>query len=299
MASQLIRSEGNIKIWSLLGSGDSARIEAMLRLYAELLPQYAHYVPRLRRRAESGEDCRPGHIVHYWLLEVDGQPAAFHTFRYVQERRVGLAHALAVKPAYRTVYVCWQPLSMYLLHACLDQILIDAKRLGDEFTYGVVNEVEPTHLMDHYMGHGILELPLAYVKPVFPLEQAGRTRAEEIALAHFVPMFLGILPDATRGIPFYSSDLITNFALAFLVDHYGLPIEHRQVQSVLSSIPAVFRKTELSVPGINSLQFPDQPIPVEGNRAGSAGMLHEVSSHLAAATRPHRGTTASLRTSNY
>ena len=260
MASQLVRSEGNIKIWSLLGSGDTRRIDAMLHLYAELLPKYVHYVPRLRRRAEWGEERRLGHIVHYWLLEVDGEPAAFHTFRYVQKRRVGLSHALAVKPAYRNQYVCWQPLSMYLLHACLDQIQADAKGLGEEFTYGVVSEVEPSRLMDRYMENGVLELPLAYVKPAFPPEQPRRTRTEEFALAHFVPMFLGILPDATKGIPFYTSDLIANFALAFLVDHYGLPVEHREVQSVLSSIPPVFRKMESSPQEVDSPGYTDFPI---------------------------------------
>jgi hypothetical protein len=257
MSSQLVRSDGNIKIWSLLGSGDTLRIEAMLRLYAELLPRYAHYIPRLRRRTEWGEERRLGHIVHYWLLEVDGEPAALHTFRYVQKRRVGLSHALAVKPAFRNEYVCWQPLSMYLLHACLEQVLVDAKALGEESTYGVVSEVEPSHLMDRYMENGILELPLAYVKPVFPAEQPGRPRAEEIALTHFVPMFLGILPDASKSIPFYTSDLIANFALAFLIDHYGLPIEHREVQSVLSSIPPVFRKTDSTPQGVvDYMDFP-------------------------------------------
>jgi hypothetical protein len=260
MASQLVRSEGNIKIWSLLGTGDTARIEAMLRLYAEFLPKYAHYIPRLRRRAERGEKHRLGHIVHYWLLEVDGEPAAFHTFRYVQKRRVGLSHALVVKPAYRNIYVRWQPLSMYLLNACLDQVRADAKGLGEEFTYGVVSEVEPSHLMNRYMENGVLKLPLVYAKPVFPPEQPGYTRMEEIALAHFVPMFLGILPDATKGIPFYTSDLIANFALAFLIDHYGLPVEHQQVQSLLSSIPPVFRKMESIPQEIDSLEYTDFPI---------------------------------------
>ncbi|RPI92376.1 MAG: hypothetical protein EHM40_13220 [Chloroflexi bacterium] len=242
MASQLIRSEGNIRVWSLLGSGDTARIEAMLSLYAELLPQYAHYVPRMRRRAEWGEEQRPGHIVHYWLVEVDGQPAALRTFRYVHERRVGLAHAMVVKPAYRAVDVCGQRLSLYLVHVCLEQVIADAKRLGDDFTFGIVKEVESSSLMDHFMKNGILELPLAYMRPLFPAEQPGRTRADEIALVRFAPMFLGILPDAARGIPFYSADLIANFALAFLVDHYGLPLEHPRVQSVLNSIPALFRR---------------------------------------------------------
>lgn len=244
MASQLVRSEGDIKIWSLLGSGDTRRIEAMLSLYAELFPQYAHYVPRMRRRAQSGQEHREGHIVHYWLLEVDGQPAALRTFRYVRERHAGLAHALAVRPAYRNVSVSGQRLSMYLVHACLDQVIEDAKRLGDEFIFGMVNEVESPNLMEHYKKNGILELPVKYVEPVFPGEQAGRTRAEEIALVRFSPMFLGILPDTAKGIPFYTSDLVASFALTFLVDHYGLPVAHPQVQSVLNSIPALSRRME-------------------------------------------------------
>ncbi len=254
MTSQLVRSDGNIKIWSLLGSGDMLRIEAMLRLYAELLPKYAHYIPRLRRRTEWGEEHRPGHIVHYWLLEVDGEPAAFHTFRYVQKRRVGLSHALAVKPAYRNLYVCWQPLSMYLLNACLAQVLVDAQGLGEEFTYGVVSEIEPTRLLDRYTENGVMELPLTYAKPVFPPELSCRTRMEEIALAHFVPMSLGILPDATKAIPFYTSDLITNFALAFLIDHYGLPMGHEHVRSVLNSILPAFRQREPIPSNMRTLQ---------------------------------------------
>ncbi len=260
MTSQLARSEGNLKIWSLLGSGDTARIEAMAGLYAQLLPQYAHYVPRLRRRAEYGEEHRTGHLVHYWLLEVDGEPAAFHAFRYVRERRVGLSQALVVKPAYRKLQAGGQRLSLYLLSASLEQVVADAARLGDERPFGVISEVEPSSLMDHYMQHGLLELPIAYVKPLFPAEQPGRTHAEEIASSNFIPMFLCILPDRARDIPFYTSDLIANFAMTFLVDHYGLPLEHREVQSVLGSIPAVFRKRKVSSQEIDLLPYPSHAI---------------------------------------
>jgi hypothetical protein len=155
-----------------------------------------------------------------------------------------LAHALAVKPAYRTVNVGEQRLAMFLVRACLDQIIADSKRLGDEFTFGMVNEVESPNLMEHYKRNGILELPVKYMEPVFPGERPGRTRAEEIALVRFAPMFLGILPDTRGGIPFYTSDMVASFAMAFLVDHYGLPVEHPQVQSMLNSIPALSRRIE-------------------------------------------------------
>lgn len=239
MASQLIRHEGPVKIWSLLGSGDVARIEAMLRLYAELFPQYAHYVPRMRRRAEFGAEHRPGHVVHYWLVEVDGRPAAIRTFRYVRGRQVGLAHALAVEPAFREVMAGGQRLSMFLVHACLDQMIADAERLGDAPVLGMVNEVESPRLMEHYIKNGIVELPVKYVEPIFPPEKPGRSHSDEIALVHFSPMFLGFLPNPDLEEQTYTSELIADFAMAFLVDHYGLPPEHPQVQAVLASIPVL------------------------------------------------------------
>ncbi len=239
MPARLVRQDGFVKVWALLGSRDTTRIEAMLGLYAKLFPKYGHYVPRMRRRAEFGEERRAGHIVHYWLVEVDGQPAAIRTFRYVHNRQVGLAHALAVDPAYRQVTVGGQRISMFLVHACLDQIMLDAKRLGDPPPLGMVNEVESSHLMEHYKRHGILELPVHYVEPIFPSEQFGRSREEEIALINFSPMFLGLLPDVAAGLRMFTSELVSNFALAFLVDHYGLPVDHPQVQSVLDSIPVL------------------------------------------------------------
>ena len=238
MSARLIREDGPVKIWELLGSGDASRVDAMCQLYARLFPQYAHYVPRMKRRAQFGQDARDGHVLHYWLVEVDGQPAALRTFRYVRARHCGLAHALAVDPVYREVTVHGQRLSIHLVHACLDQVIANAKMLGDEPAFGMVNEVESWRLMERYMRNGIIHLPVDYVEPVFPAEQAGRTREQEIELIHFSPMYLGFLPNPELGSQIYSASMIADFALAFLVDHYGLPLEHPRVQAVLQSIPA-------------------------------------------------------------
>jgi hypothetical protein len=239
MAARLVREDGTVKIWELIGSGDEARVEAMLELYARLFPQYAHYIPRMRRRAALGEEHRPGHIVHYWLAEVNGQPAGIRTFRYVRERHCGIAIALAIDPVYREATVHRQRLSLFLIHACLDQIIEDAKRLGDPPPFGMVNEVEYPHLMDHYKHYGIIELPVKYIEPIFPPELDGRSRAEEIALLQFLPTSLGFLANpALNGIT-HSMENVAKFALAFLVDHYGLPMDHPQVQAALDSIPVL------------------------------------------------------------
>ncbi len=233
---QLIRSEGRVQLRSLLGSDDTRRIEALLDLYARLFPQYAHYVPRMRRRAAYGAEHRRGQIVHYWLVEVDGRPAGFRTFRYLAGRHVGLAHSLGVDPAYREVYVDGQRLSMFLVRACLEQIINDAARLRDGPCLGMVNEVESPRLMKHYEEHGIIRMPVEYAEPVFPAERQGRSREEELALTRFSPMYLGFLPAPGYEDLNYTGELMADFALAFLVDHYGLPEDHPQVQAVLDSV---------------------------------------------------------------
>jgi GNAT superfamily N-acetyltransferase len=236
-AAHLVREDGPVKVWELLGSGDDARVDAMCQLYAKLFPQYAHYVPRMKRRAKFGLEKREGHIVHYWLVEVNDQPAAIRTFRYVRARHCGLAHTLAVDPKYREVTVGGQRLSIYLVHACLDQIIANAAELGDSPALGMVNEVESPRLMEHYKRNGIIQLPVTYAEPIFPAEQVGRTREQEIEQIHFSPMYLGFLPNPELDSQVYSASMIADLALAFLVDHYGLPLDHPRVQAVLQSIP--------------------------------------------------------------
>jgi hypothetical protein len=152
---------------------------------------------------------------------------------------VGLAHALAVDPAFRHVTVEGKRLSMFLASLCLEQILADAIAYGDAPALGIANEVEYPRLMQHYKQHGVIELPVKYVEPIFSSEELSRTREEALALIQFSPMTLGFLPDPASEARPYSSEVISDIALAFLVDHYGLPPGHPQVQAVLQSIPVL------------------------------------------------------------
>ena len=231
-----VQQAGNVAIYELLGSGDTERIEKMLGLYAKLFPQYQHYVPRMRRRAQFGNEHREGHIVHYWLVEVDGQPAGLRTFRYVRGRRCGLAHSLAVDLAVRDVVVNENRLAVFIIYECLNRVIQDAKERGDLPLYGMVNEVEPSRLMAHYINNGLVQLPLKYVEPIFPPEVDGRSRMDEITNIRFSPMHIGFLPNPEVNIEKYTCEMISNFVKAFLVDHYGLPEEHPVVLDVLESI---------------------------------------------------------------
>jgi hypothetical protein len=236
MPAKLIFEQGNVAIYDVLNSDDTPRIEALLELYGRLFPQYQRYTPRMRRRAQFGSEHREGHIVHYWLVEVDGQPAGLRTFRYVKKRHCGLAHALAVDPLFRKVEVQGKRLAVFIIYECLAQIIRDAAEQGDTPPLGMVNEVEPERLMEHYTRNGLVQLPIQYVEPIFPPEVEGRSRADELAATVFAPMRMGFLPNPNMKIETYSRAMITEFALAFLSDHYGLPENHPTVISVLASI---------------------------------------------------------------
>ncbi len=236
MTARLAAKEGNVAIYDLLGSGDHERIEALLDLYARLFPQYRHYVPRMRRRAEFESEHRSGHIVHYWLAEVDGRPAGLRTFRYVRNRHCGLAHALAVDPEFRATMVGEKRLAVFIIYECLNQIIRDAQEAGDEPPLGMVNEVDPDELMKHYIRNGLIRLPIDYVEPIFPPEEEGRSRADELTATEFHPMKMGFLPNPQVKIEAYTKEMIENFALAFLTDHYGVPAEHPAVRRTLDSI---------------------------------------------------------------
>lgn len=237
MSARLVLQEGNVCIYDVLNSGDERRVESMLGLYGRLFPQYQHYIPRMRRRAQFDAEHRSGHIVHYWLVEVDGQPAGLRTFRYVPARRCGLAHALAIDPVFRDVFVDDEKrLPVFVIYECLAQILRDAQKRGDPPPLGMVNEVEPDRLMEHYARNGLVKLPVQYVEPIFPPEVEGWSRLEEIAAIKFSPMHMGFLPNPDAKVETYSSNMLKDFVRAFLIDHYGLPENHPVVMNVLDSI---------------------------------------------------------------
>lgn len=238
MPAHLVMQEGEVAIYELLGSGDNERVEKMLELYTRLFPQYQHYVPRMRRRAQFGNEHRSGHVVHYWLVEVGGEPAGLRTFRYVRDRHCGLAHALAVDPKFRQVLVNDRRLAVFVIYECLAQVIRDARERGDSPPLGIVNEVEPEHLMEHYIRNGLMQLPLKYVEPIFPPEMEGRSRLEELAVTKFSPIQMGFLPNPGLKVEYYSHAMISDFVLAFLVDHYGLPEDHPAVLKVIETIRA-------------------------------------------------------------
>ncbi len=236
MPARLVVQKDSVAVYELLGSGDDQRIEAMLGLYQTLFPQYQHYVQRMRRRAKFKNEHREGNVVHYWLIEVNGNPAGLRTFRYVRHRHCGLAHALAIHPDFRETLVDNKKLSVFIIYECLHQIIRDAKERNDPPPLGMVNEVETNRLMEHYERNGLIQLPLKYVEPIFPPVAEGASREDELAQVRFSPMHMGFLPNPEAKINTYTKAMMTDFVLAFLVDHYGLPENHPVLLETLNSI---------------------------------------------------------------
>ena len=232
MAANWIYNQDGVVIYELLASGDDERLDAMLALYAEFFPEYAHYLPRMRRRAEFASDKRDGHIAHYWLVEYEGKPVGLTTFRYIMARECGLGVSFAIKTDARTIEVGKVRLSTFIIAEIMRQLRKDAAQTETRL-YGLVTEVEHRSLMEHYKKMGMLELPVDYFEPIYPPEAEGDNIASRIEKINFIPVILAIVPSRIFE---FSTSVLINFTEAFLIDHYELPKSHPRVQKALRSI---------------------------------------------------------------
>ncbi len=232
MGVDLVHSQNGVNIYELLASGDVERLEAMLSLYAKFFPEYEHYCPRMRRRAQFSSDKRTGHLAHYWLIEYEGKPIGLTTFRYIVERECGLGVSFAIDTEARSIRVGEQRLSTFVISKIMEQLRDDAART-DTGLYGLVTEVEHRNLMEHYKKMGMLELPMQYYEPIYPPEEEGDDLQSRIKKISFIPVILAITPNGEFEL---TKPVLRNFAEAFLIDHYELPLEHPMVQKTLKSI---------------------------------------------------------------
>ena len=233
MPAQIVYEGSRTRIFELLGSGDEVRIDAMLALYSQYFPEYAHYTSRMRRRVVFPMDARPGHMAHYWLIEVDERPMGISTFRYIQKRKCGIGVSVALDSSVRSVMEGDKRLSAIVISETLKRFADDQRTMGDSEFFGMVTEVEHRELMEHYKRLGMLELPIQYFEPVFPAHLNGNKPSEPES---FKPVILGFTPNPKLPLREFDCKVLTDFALAFLVDHYGLSNDHQVVKSVIESI---------------------------------------------------------------
>ncbi len=237
-----IPAGSGLAVYELI-EGDPERLEAALRLYAALMPKYAHYMPRMRHRAQLSADHDPRFLEHLWLLEVDGDPAALTAFKYVPGRHCGLGIDLVVSPDYRAFGVGrYRRLAEFVNASVVAQVHADARAAGHPTPVGLVVEVAAPELVAHYRQYGLVELPVEYLEPSFPPQIEAHTGPVDPEELTFSPMHLGIFPTVGTRFDLSDRDMLADLVMAFLVDHYRLPGDHWAVRRALESLWSHERK---------------------------------------------------------
>ncbi len=230
--------------------GDPVYRKKMLDLYAETFPEYAYYLPYMDYRMSLPVDADPLFIERWWLIEIDEEPVALRLFKYSPSRRCALVLGTAIKPQFRKHPVPGYPrLLPYLIDLSIEQIETDAISLGQPLPAGFVSEFqlpEPgmsreeasyhQHIIERYRELGCVDLPVDYFEPPYIV---GRERfVSNVApdALSFNHMMFSILPLQRGDFDIHDRKQITDFALAFLVDHYRLSEDHWAVRRALESI---------------------------------------------------------------
>ena len=220
----------------LLGE-NSQQLDAFFALYTELMPDYTNYVERMQQRAMNSVDHDPRFVEHYKLFTVAGKAAGLTTYKYIPARRCGLGIDLAVKPEYRGLEVSgFGRLAEYIILSIQKQIIADAKRLRASVPVGLFVEVGSERLVARYKEYGFWETPIEYYEPSFPSDVTAHTEPFDLDKMTFIRRHVGVFPTDEGTLDPYDQPLINDMALAFLVDHYGLPVDHWAVQRALESI---------------------------------------------------------------
>lgn len=226
--------QANLTLHNIV-SGNTTYLPTLETILTDLMPQYAHYIPRIRKVAANAPDFETGFVQHQWLCLVDGEPAGIIIFKYVAQRACGLGLDFAIIPQYRHYQWGGQRLAYILLQLCLHQLQLDAEKHGRKPSLGLLVEVEPTgKLVAQYQRYGFLTLPINYHEPPFIIHTPtdhGRLTDEA-----FLPMKLGIFPSQPAN-HYQDAAVLKALIYAFLIDHYGMIDTHWSVQQAIQSIP--------------------------------------------------------------
>ena len=229
--------------------GDPIFQQRLLDLYAEFFPEYSYYLPYMAYRMSLDIDSDSGFIERWWLVEVDEQPVALRLFKYSLRRNCALVLGTAVRPEFRRYLVdSYDRLSNYLIDLSTEQINADARAAGRRPPIGVVSEFQlpddsmsaeeyayHQHIINRYKEIGCIQLPVDYYEPPHIVNRERYLTVSPSEL-HYNHMMLSILPIQGGGFDIRNRETTTDFALAFLTDHYKLPENHWVVRNAFESI---------------------------------------------------------------
>lgn len=253
--SLTVLSIAGLSVHETIG-GEPGYRQKMLELYPHFFPEYSYYLPYMAYRMEQSIDSDPGFVERWWLVEVEGVPAALRLFKYSPGRNCALVLGMAVKPEFRKVAVeGYDRLSEFIVDLSADQIRADAEDAGRPVPAGFSSEFqfpEPTmpeeeqrfhqHIIDRYREIGYIGLPVEYYEPPHIIGRENFILDAAYTDLPYHRMLLSILPIAGGHIDLEDRQMITDFTLAYLTDHYRLPEDHWAVRRALDSIESHYRK---------------------------------------------------------
>jgi len=230
--------------------GNAAHREKMLALYAEFFPEYSYYLPYMAYRMELPIDADPHFVERWWLVEVDNQPVALRLFKYSPQRNCALVLGTAVKPEFRKFAADgYARLATFIINHSAKQVKADAQAAHRPIPAGLVSEVQlpddtmstseaesHQHIIDRYRELGYIELPVDYYEPPHIMGRESFLQDITYDQLPFHHMVLSIFPIEGGKFDIQNRQMITDFTLAYLTNHYRLPDDHWTVRGALESI---------------------------------------------------------------
>lgn len=242
----------SLTVSETIGGSETHR-QTMLALYADIFPGYAYYLPYMDYKMRQRIDHDPAFLERWWLVEIEGDPAALAYFKYSPRYDLSFNLSVGVHPRYRRFSVAGHDrLFAFIQQAMEEQTYADAAAFNRPLPDGMVAEnqkPEPgmtvdeqqwhLHVIERFHEMGYLEMPVIYQEPPYIIGTESFFNDIDLAGVGFHDMMLTIKP--TKSLSPNDPDLMRRSALMILVDHYKLPLDHWAVQAALQSIEAQSR----------------------------------------------------------
>lgn len=228
---------GGITIRSVDGP-DSPHLPTAVRLFRDLFPSYAAYIPFIEACAEARSPRFPAMHNHLWLVERSSTPIGVRLFCYLHRRDLGYGVFIGVQTPYRSA-----GLGSWLVQQTKLQLALDAQAYDRPEPLGYFVEVDRAEdansemerlirqrRLNFQLRNGAVLLPVDYLEP--PLPPAADTTGRSPAPAPR-PMHLVFHP--TGGHRSLTRSQLLDLLNGIYSDVYQLPATAPLVRQVMNS----------------------------------------------------------------
>ncbi|MFZ9629107.1 MAG: hypothetical protein ACO3C1_07115 [Ilumatobacteraceae bacterium] len=230
--AQVVADSGErVTLDDLVGGAGADRVASLVALHPALFPASGVLRPAIERDAAVAGD-RGDLVVHQLLVSVDGRPAGFLLVDCNLQRGVAVVLFMGLsKPARRLTFgghsfAAWL-VALVLAHLSRD---LDAHGLPVP-GLGLVGEAVTAVEVRLWRGLGFRLLPVEYAEPAegWNWSTVG-LQLRDVSLVWLPPFDLD-----TTAVDGLEHDVAAAGAAAFLLDHYGLPVDHPLVTAAVGA----------------------------------------------------------------